>query len=78
METLGLSNLPHFNAGGSVHIIVNNQIGYTTPAINARSTIYTSDVGKMINAPVVHVNGDHPEVRLLPFCAGFIFFSLFY
>ncbi|ORX97262.1 2-oxoglutarate dehydrogenase, E1 component [Basidiobolus meristosporus CBS 931.73] len=61
MESLGLSNLPHFTSGGSVHIIVNNQIGYTTPAINARSTVYTSDIGKMVNAPVLHVNGDYPE-----------------
>ena len=60
-ETLGLANLPHFTAGGSIHIIVNNQIGYTTPAMNARSTVYTSDVGKMINCPVLHVNADFPE-----------------
>ncbi|KAI8895238.1 thiamine diphosphate-binding protein [Globomyces pollinis-pini] len=60
-ETLGLSNLPHFSAGGSVHVIVNNQIGYTTPSMNARSTVYTSDVGKMINCPVLHVNADFPE-----------------
>lgn len=60
-ETLGLSNLPHFTAGGSIHVIVNNQIGYTTPAMNARSTVYTSDVGKMINCPVIHVNADFPE-----------------
>ncbi|KAJ2362481.1 hypothetical protein H4S01_004758, partial [Coemansia sp. RSA 2610] len=61
METLGLSNLPHFSLGGTVHIIINNQIGYTTPATNARSTLYTSDVGKLVNAPVIHVNGDYPE-----------------
>ncbi|KAJ2725289.1 hypothetical protein GGI07_001423 [Coemansia sp. Benny D115] len=61
METLGLSNLPHFSLGGTVHIIINNQIGYTTPATNARSTLYTSDVAKLVNAPVVHVNGDYPE-----------------
>ncbi|KAF9896549.1 hypothetical protein BX616_007240, partial [Lobosporangium transversale] len=61
MESLGLSNLPHFTSGGSVHIVVNNQIGYTTPAQNARSSVYSSDIGKMINAPVIHVNGDHPE-----------------
>ncbi|KAH9272968.1 oxoglutarate dehydrogenase (succinyl-transferring), E1 component [Batrachochytrium salamandrivorans] len=60
-ETLGLANLPHYTAGGSVHLIVNNQIGYTTPAMNARSTIYTSDVAKMINCPVIHVNADFPE-----------------
>lgn len=44
-----------------MHLIVNNQLGFTTPAINARSGIYTSDIGKMINAPVIHVNGDWPE-----------------
>ncbi|KAJ2158562.1 hypothetical protein GGF46_003681 [Coemansia sp. RSA 552] len=61
METLGLSNLPHFSLGGTVHVIINNQIGYTTPATNARSTLYTSDIGKLVNAPVIHVNGDYPE-----------------
>ncbi|KAJ1561257.1 putative 2-oxoglutarate dehydrogenase E1 component DHKTD1, mitochondrial, partial [Nowakowskiella sp. JEL0078] len=60
-ESLGLSNLPHFTSGGSIHVIVNNQIGYTTPAMNARSSIYTSDVGKMIACPVIHVNADYPE-----------------
>ncbi|KAI9505842.1 hypothetical protein GGI25_001250 [Coemansia spiralis] len=61
METLGLSNLPHFSSGGTIHIIVNNQIGYTTPATNARSTMYTSDIAKLVNAPVIHVNGDYAE-----------------
>lgn len=60
-ESLGLSNLPHFTSGGGVHIVVNNNIGYTTPASSARSSLYCSDVGKMINAPVLHVNGDYPE-----------------
>ncbi|KIO24447.1 hypothetical protein M407DRAFT_212813 [Tulasnella calospora MUT 4182] len=59
METLGLSNLPHYTTGGSIHIVVN--IGYTTPATGARSSFYCSDIGKMINAPVLHVNGDYPE-----------------
>ncbi|KAJ2518389.1 hypothetical protein GGI11_002875 [Coemansia sp. RSA 2049] len=61
METLGLSNLPHFSLGGTIHLIVNNQIGYTTPATNARSTMYTSDIAKLVDAPVIHVNGDYPE-----------------
>ncbi|PVU89692.1 hypothetical protein BB561_005217 [Smittium simulii] len=61
METLGLSNLSHYSCGGTIHIIVNNQIGYTTPVENSRSTIYVSDVAKMINAPIIHVNGDYPE-----------------
>ncbi|KAI8811662.1 thiamine diphosphate-binding protein [Cladochytrium replicatum] len=60
-ETLGLSNLPHYTAGGSIHLIVNNQIGYTTPAMNSRSSLYSSDVGKMIGCPVIHVNADYPE-----------------
>lgn len=60
MESLAISDIPHFSSGGSVHVIVNNQIGFTTPAMNSRSSIYTSDVGKMINAPVIHVNGDNP------------------
>ncbi|KAJ7288209.1 Transketolase, pyrimidine binding domain-containing protein [Mycena rebaudengoi] len=59
MESLGLSNLPHFTSGGSVHLVVD--IGYTTPATGARSSLYCSDIGKMINTPVLHVNGDHPE-----------------
>ncbi|KAJ3786016.1 Transketolase, pyrimidine binding domain-containing protein [Lentinula aff. detonsa] len=61
MESLGLSNLPHFTSGGTVHLVVDNNIGYTTPASQARSSLYCSDIGKMINAPVLHVNGDHPE-----------------
>lgn len=61
MESLGLSNLPHFSSGGTVHLVVDNNIGYTTPASLARSSQYCSDVGKMINAPVLHVNGDYPE-----------------
>ncbi|CAH1764844.1 3715_t:CDS:10, partial [Entrophospora sp. SA101] len=60
-ESFGLSNLPHFSSGGSIHIVVNNQLGYTTPAQNARSSWYCSDIGKIINAPVIHVNGDYPE-----------------
>jgi probable 2-oxoglutarate dehydrogenase E1 component DHKTD1 len=64
METLGLSNLPHFTSGGSIHVVVNNQIGYTTPAMNSRSSIYASDVGKIISAPVIHVNGDFPQVSI--------------
>ncbi|KAI0084520.1 dehydrogenase E1 and transketolase domain-containing protein 1 [Irpex rosettiformis] len=61
MEGFGLSNLPHYTVGGSVHIVVNNSIGYTTRASESRSSLYCSDIGKMINAPVLHVNGDHPE-----------------
>ncbi|KAJ8482385.1 hypothetical protein ONZ45_g14964 [Pleurotus djamor] len=65
METFGLSNLPHFTSGGSIHLVVDNNIGYTTPASTGRSSLYCSDVGKMINAPVLHVNGDHPEGKCI-------------
>ncbi|KAJ6508615.1 Transketolase, pyrimidine binding domain-containing protein [Mycena sanguinolenta] len=61
MESLGLSNLPHFTSGGSVHLVVNNNVGYTTPATAARSSIYCSDIGKAVGTPALHVNGDHPE-----------------
>ncbi|KZT69995.1 2-oxoglutarate dehydrogenase, E1 component [Daedalea quercina L-15889] len=61
MEGLSLSNLPHYTVGGTVHIVLNNSIGYTTPASSAHSGLYSSDIGKMINAPVLHVNGDYPE-----------------
>ena len=99
MESLGLSNLPHYTTGGTVHIVVKYalfpliwslreyltyvlvtggisrnlpecwlntgiSIGYTTPAAGARSSLYSSDIGKMINAPVLHVNGDHPEGKI--------------
>jgi 2-oxoglutarate dehydrogenase E1 component len=60
-ECFGLSGLRGHRAGGSVHFIVNNQIGFTTSPIFARSSPYPSDVAKMIEAPIFHVNGDDPE-----------------
>lgn len=61
METLALANVPHFSLCGSIHLIVNNQLGFTTPADRGRSSLHCSDVAKMIAAPVIHVNGDYPE-----------------
>ncbi|XP_035231111.1 probable 2-oxoglutarate dehydrogenase E1 component DHKTD1, mitochondrial isoform X1 [Stegodyphus dumicola] len=61
METIAMSNVAHFSVGGSVHLIVNNQIGFTTPQERGRSSTYCSDLMKTINAPVIHVNGDFPE-----------------
>nr|XP_048692558.1 2-oxoadipate dehydrogenase complex component E1 isoform X3 [Caretta caretta] len=60
-ETLTLSNLPHFRVGGSIHLIVNNQLGYTTPPERGRSSLYCSDIGKIIGCAVIHVNGDDAE-----------------
>ncbi|XP_020855345.1 2-oxoadipate dehydrogenase complex component E1 isoform X3 [Phascolarctos cinereus] len=60
-ETFTLSNLPHFRIGGSIHLIVNNQLGYTTPAERGRSSLYCSDIGKIVGCAVIHVNGDDPE-----------------
>ena len=73
-ETLMLSELKGYDTGGTFHLIINNQIGFTTDPTSARSGPYCSDVGLMIQVPIVHVNGDYPEavVAVVGFATEFL------
>jgi 2-oxoglutarate dehydrogenase E1 component len=60
-EVTQMSNLPAYYTGGTLHVVINNQIGFTTDFQDGRSSIYCSDIAKIIDAPIFHVNGDDPE-----------------
>lgn len=61
METMNMAQLRGYNVGGSIHIVVNNQVGFTTDVEDARSTLYCTDIAKMMDVPALHVNGDDAE-----------------
>ncbi len=61
METLQLANLPGYRTGGTIHIVINNQIGFTTGVESARSSIYSTDAAQITQTPIFHINGDDPE-----------------
>lgn len=76
-ETLQLSDLQGYRTGGTIHIIINNQIGYTTPPEKARSSLNCSDIARSISAPVFRVNGDSPEACLRAMRLAFLYRAKF-
>lgn len=61
-ETVQMQNLINFTVGGTIHIIINNQIGFTTTPSKGRTGLYPTDLVKTVDAPILHVNADEPEL----------------
>lgn len=76
-ECVMMAYTPNFDVGGTIHLVINNQIGYTTPGDRGRSSRYCTDIAKSINAPVIHVNGEHPELVALATKLAFNYQRLF-
>ncbi len=77
-ETLNMAQLPGYTTGGTIHIIVNNQLGYTTEPWEGRSTAYASDVARGFEIPVIHVNADDPEACLIAVRLAFAYRQRFH
>jgi 2-oxoglutarate dehydrogenase E1 component len=77
-ETLNLSGLSGYRTGGTVHVVINNQLGFTTAPTSARTSVYPTDVAKMVQAPIFHVNGDDPEAAVRAARIAFAFRQAFH
>ncbi len=73
IELLQMSQLRAYRVGGTIHLVVNNQVGFTTPPAEGRTSVYATDVAKTIQAPIFHVNGDDPEAVLRVAALAFAF-----